>query len=92
MMLQNRIEGWGEEYLKMMANQSFQDLTGQTMGKIITFVEELEMQLVAILEKYRPVLGLTVRKAAPKPDEAPEETPARQNQGQVDALLADLGF
>ena len=91
MLLRNRAELNRESLISMMANQSFQDLTGQTLKKIIAFVETLEMQIVSILERYRPVLGLSSPnpKAAQEPGAEPEQ---RQDQDQVDSLLADLGF
>jgi chemotaxis regulatin CheY-phosphate phosphatase CheZ len=90
MMLRNRIEVNRESLVGMMANQSFQDLTGQALKKIIAFIEGLEMQILQLVQKYRPVLGLNSSKPAPAP--AAEPTVEAQNQDQVDSLLADLGF
>lgn len=39
-------------YYDIISNQSFQDLTGQTLKKIITFIEQLELKLLQILRKY----------------------------------------
>ena len=39
-------------YFNIISNQSFQDLTGQTLKKIIAFIEELENNLLSILERY----------------------------------------
>jgi chemotaxis protein CheZ len=36
----------------IISNQSFQDLTGQTIKKIISFIEQLEFSLLSILQKY----------------------------------------
>lgn len=91
MLLRNRAELNRESLISMTANQSFQDLTGQTLKKIIAFVETLEMQILAILEKYRPVLGLSGPKTKPVA-EASDSRQQSQDQDQVDALLADLGF
>jgi chemotaxis protein CheZ len=90
MLLRNRAEINRESLISMTANQSFQDLTGQTLKKIIAFIENLQIQIVKLLEKYRPVLGLTAPKSGPPKDEAAARE--RQSQDQVDALLADLGF
>ncbi|MEE8395587.1 MAG: protein phosphatase CheZ [bacterium] len=80
-------------------NQGFQDLTGQTLKKTIEFIETLELQLVDLLQKYRPILGLTAQAgqpaqvAEPGQEAAPQAAPQlRQSQDQVDSLLADLGF
>jgi chemotaxis protein CheZ len=93
MLLRNRAELKRESHISMTANQSFQDLTGQTLKKIIAFVETLEMQIVGILERYRPVLGLSgSKRKEDAPGESVEKPIEKQNQDQVDALLADLGF
>ena len=91
MLLCNRAELNRDSLISMTANQSFQDLTGQTLKKIIAFIQNLEAQIVALLEKYRPVLGLTAPKRS-GPKAAPAARIEGQNQDQVDALLADLGF
>lgn len=39
-------------YFNIIENQSFQDITGQTLKKIITFIEQLEFSLLNILQKY----------------------------------------
>ncbi len=40
------------QYFDIMSNQSFQDITGQTLKKIIGFIEQLEFKLLQILQKY----------------------------------------
>ncbi len=39
-------------YFDIISNQSFQDITGQTLKKIIGFIEQLEFNLLQILQKY----------------------------------------
>lgn len=39
-------------YFEIIGSQSFQDLTGQTLKKIIRFIEQLELSLLEILKKY----------------------------------------
>jgi len=39
-------------YFSIIENQSFQDITGQTLKKIISFIEQLELSLLNILQKY----------------------------------------
>ncbi len=39
-------------FFEIIGNQSFQDLTGQTIKKIIKFIEQLELSLLSILQKY----------------------------------------
>lgn len=39
-------------YFQIIESQSFQDLTGQTLKKIINFIEELQISLLSVLQKY----------------------------------------
>lgn len=82
-----------ETIVSMMANQGFQDLTGQTLRKVIEFIESLQFQLVALLKRH------TETEEPPGGEAAAEEAPARpatasaaQSQEEVDQLLTDLGF
>jgi len=53
--LQNHSEMLKENeaaYFRVIGNQSFQDITGQTLKKIISFIEQLEINLLNILQKY----------------------------------------
>lgn len=100
MMLQTRLHDNNETYLALTANQGFQDLTGQTLKKTIDFIEHLELQLIEVLKKYRPLLefgsdAFPASKTQEGDEEAPEVNVAsdiKQNQDDVDQLLADLGF
>jgi len=60
-------------YFEIIGNQSFQDLTGQTLKKIITFIEQLEFSLLSILQKYSGK------------SEAPAATPAAAATAPVDS-------
>ena len=79
-----------DTYLAMISSQSFQDLTGQTLKKVIQFVESLQFKLIEMLP-HHPV-GESAGEAR-KEDQAASamETPV-QSQEKVDQLLADLGF
>lgn len=58
--LKNRIQQLKEEestYFDIISSQSFQDITGQTLKKIIDFIEQLEFKLLQILQKYSGKLG-----------------------------------
>jgi len=79
-------------YLSLMSNQGFQDLTGQTLKKIIAFVESLQTKLVQVLEQYRDVLTLSQTPKPTKEPAAPGSQKTQQSQDQVDNLLANLGF
>lgn len=83
-----------ETTLQLVSSQSFQDLTGATLKKIIAFIESLQLQLVAVLERYRSVLSLAHPEAALRPGEpAPQPTPGPEaSQDQVDQILSQFGF
>ena len=55
-------------YFEIIGNQSFQDLTGQTLKKIITFIEQLEFSLLSILQKYSGNME-SPKPAAPTPSQ-----------------------
>jgi len=88
-----RLTERSDGYMRLIANQSFQDLTGQTLKKVIQFIESLQMQLVQVLASQKHQMGAAPGKPAPSAGE-PGSGPAIpiQSQGQVDQLLADLGF
>jgi chemotaxis protein CheZ len=57
--LNGELDNWTEQlkeeesiYFDIISNQSFQDITGQTLKKIIKFIEQLEFNLLQILQKY----------------------------------------
>ena len=91
-------------YLKIMENQSFQDLSGQTLKKIIAFIEKLEFTLLNLLNKYSGV-GIE-KKSQPKEDlkskevsegmevalEGPQDHVSATSQNDVDDLLSQYGF
>ncbi len=81
-----------ESMLQLVSNQSFQDLTGTTLEKIIAFVESMQMRLIAVLERYRTVLGLLPADAAPAAPAPASAHKAEATQDQVDELLSKFGF
>ena len=44
-------------YITIMSNQGFQDLTGQTLKKIIDFMEKLELRLLNLIQSYSQQFG-----------------------------------
>jgi chemotaxis protein CheZ len=74
----------------MMANQSFQDLTGQTLKKVINFVESLQFKLIELLPNYGNFQE--TQSADVTESEEKEESGPLQSQEKVDQMLADLGF
>ncbi|MDP9902318.1 protein phosphatase CheZ [Variovorax ginsengisoli] len=82
------------QLMEIMMAQDFQDLTGQVIKKMMEVVNEVETQLLQVLidnspmvEKRNEPLGLQngPQVKAGNPD-------AVADQGQVDDLLASLGF
>lgn len=56
-------------YFQIIESQSFQDLTGQTLKKIINFIEELQISLLSVLQKYSDKLPQEAEKALSKNEE-----------------------
>ena len=89
---QGVMEEFQATYLSLLSNQSFQDLTGQTMKKVIAFIESLQYQLVQVVAKNS---GQAAKIAAPPRDTSEEMGPDgtnRLSQDRVDNLLAESGF
>lgn len=105
--LLNNIHNEETTLIAIMSNQGFQDLTGQTLKKIIDFMEQLELRLLELIQKYSSGLGSTEGKPIGLqmsrvdvgiegeeinlhgPDEVAEQ---KSTQGDVDSLLAEMGF
>lgn len=80
-------------YMQIIQNQSFQDLTGQTLKKIIAFIENLELNLLELLKKYSGSIKEEMGSAIIVDDAqktVPEGGP--KSQSDVDSLLASFGF
>lgn len=93
--LVKRAEEDNQIFQTMMANQSFQDLTGQTLKKVIKFIESLQFKLIELLPNYGDfrVEGQSQEPGAGA--DAEEEKVGAvplQSQEKVDQMLADLGF
>ena len=83
-----------QTYMAMTANQSFQDLTGQTLKKVIAFIETLQFKLLQLLPNYDAGEEKTAMATGDAGDSSQEKAAADpiQSQEKVDQLLADLGF
>lgn len=68
----------------ILTTQSFQDLTGQTIKKVIALVAELETELVKLIATF----GVTMEPGAASKVPLPEKV----NQSDVDDLLKNFGF
>jgi chemotaxis regulatin CheY-phosphate phosphatase CheZ len=78
--------------LRLISNQSFQDLTGVTLQKIVAFIESLQMQLLSILERYQAVLSVAESELAARPAPPAPSRSGESSQDEVDSLLAKFGF
>jgi chemotaxis protein CheZ len=79
----------------IMMAQDFHDLTGQVVAKVVTLANDLEDSLVKLLLQVAPPdqLGKVDNTALNGPVVNPEgRTDVVSNQGEVDDLLASLGF
>ena len=88
--LEQRVNEDSNTLIQLTANQSFQDLTGQTLKKVIAFIEGLQFQLVELLKSYDPDLIRQQERVA-KTGQQPAAK-AVQSQDEVDQMLANLGF
>ncbi len=82
-------DGEKARLVDIMMAQDFQDITGQIIKKVLTLTGNLETQLMQLLRDYapsgprNPVVDLLA---------GPNVPTAAMGQGDVDSLLADLGF
>ena len=79
----------------IMMAQDFHDLTGQVVAKVVTLATDLEASLVKLLLQVAPAEPM--HKVDPATLHGPVVDPASRddvvsNQGEVDDLLASLGF
>lgn len=87
---------------QIMMAQDFHDLTGQVIARVVRLASDLEEQLVSLLVQAAPPgQQLVLPPAAARPDDdslhgpvvdAAGRSDVVQNQGEVDDLLASLGF
>ncbi|MGC2062651.1 MAG: protein phosphatase CheZ [Thermodesulfovibrionales bacterium] len=73
-----------DDLTELITTQSFQDITGQTIKKVITLVGEIEEELVRLIATF----GVKME-AGPK---AGAEAHEQVSQSDVDELLKDFGF
>jgi chemotaxis signal transduction protein/chemotaxis regulatin CheY-phosphate phosphatase CheZ len=75
--------GFEDDLTEILTTQSFQDLTGQTIKKVIMLVNDLEAELVRLITMY----GVKLDQG-----KEPVAVAERVSQSGVDDLLKDLGF
>jgi chemotaxis protein CheZ len=76
--------GLEDDLTEILTTQSFQDLTGQTIKKVITLVADIEEELVRLITSF----GVKIDVGAKEPAVVAEKV----SQSDVDNLLKDLGF
>jgi chemotaxis protein CheZ len=83
-----------DAYLALISNMSFQDLTGQTLKKVIGFIEDLQSKLVKLIARQGSTHLRPGEPAASVPMEGPDPNRglAPLTQTDVDKTLANLGF
>ena len=81
-------------YLALISNMSFQDLTGQTLKKVIQFIENLQNKLVVLITRQGSAEQRPVHVAPIVPMEGPDPNQGVKplSQTEVDKTLANLGF
>ncbi|MFP5213927.1 MAG: protein phosphatase CheZ, partial [Acidobacteriota bacterium] len=79
----------------ILTSQSYQDLTGQVVTKIITFQKDMETKLINLIRTF----GIKVNRGKKKKDEdvelygpAHKKMDAAHSQDEIDAILAGFGF
>ena len=89
-----QVRATNAQLMEIMMAQDFQDLTGQVIKKLIDVIREMETQLLQLLvdnapiEKRQDVSSSLLH----GPQTRPGSPDAVDDQGQVDDLLASLGF
>jgi chemotaxis signal transduction protein/chemotaxis regulatin CheY-phosphate phosphatase CheZ len=76
--------GLEDDLTEILTTQSFQDLTGQTIKKVIQLVGDIEKELVTLIAHF----GVKIEPGAKTPAVAPEKV----SQAGVDDLLKEFGF
>jgi chemotaxis protein CheZ len=76
--------GFEDDLTEILTTQSFQDLTGQTIKKVITLVNEIEAELVRLITSF----GVKIESGVAEPVAVAEKV----SQSDVDDLLKELGF
>lgn len=76
--------GLEDDLTEILTTQSFQDLTGQTIKKVITLVHDIEAELVRLVTSF----GVKIESGAQEPSAVAEKV----SQSDVDDLLKELGF
>lgn len=81
-----------ETLSEIMLSQDFQDLSGQVIQKVVKIITETEDQLLGLLLKHAPLHASDLKHDPSKQLQGPQVQGKALDQGDVDDLLASLGF
>jgi chemotaxis protein CheZ len=89
-----QVRATNAQLMEIMMAQDFQDLTGQVIKKMMDVVKEMEAQLLQLLVDNAPMEKRQDMSSSllNGPQTRPGSPDAVDDQGQVDDLLASLGF
>lgn len=76
---------------EIMLSQDFQDLSGQVIQKVVRIITETEDQLLGLLLRHAPLQASDLHDRSHEL-QGPQVTGKALEQGDVDDLLASLGF
>lgn len=77
---------------EIMLSQDFQDLSGQVIQKVVKIITETEDQLLSLLLKHAPLQASDLHHQRQSELQGPQVEGKALAQGDVDDLLASLGF
>lgn len=77
---------------EIMLSQDFQDLSGQVIQKVVKIITETEDQLLGLLLKHAPLHVSDLKHDSSQHLQGPQVEGKALDQGDVDDLLASLGF
>lgn len=89
-----QVRATNAQLMEIMMAQDFQDLTGQVIKKMMDVIKEMETQLLQLLVDNAPIeKRLDMSSSLLNGPQTKQGSPdAVDDQGQVDDLLASLGF
>jgi chemotaxis protein CheZ len=90
--VENTAKAQDQALNEIMLSQSFQDLSGQVIKKVIDMISRTETQLLQLLSQSAPEHLAAAAEAANEQLQGPQTPDKALKQDDVDDLLASLGF
>ncbi len=91
--LKESISANQEHLTTILTSQSYQDLTGQVINKVVEFQKDLESKLINLVRTFGVKSGVTRKKEKELYGPAHEKVAGAVNsQDDIDSLLAEFGF